>query len=74
MAKFKMALDKLAHSYAETIMNVRALEPCGHARIYYHGDGLYGIHNLDEGTITLIYADSIREARDKVLGVPKEDV
>lgn len=73
MAKFKMALDKLAHSYAETIVNVRALEPCGHARIYDHGDGLYGIHNLDEGTITLIYADSIREARDKVLGVPKEE-
>lgn len=73
MAKFKMALDKLAHSYAETIINVRTLEPSGHARIYDHGDGLYGIHNLDEGTITLIYADSIREARDKVLGVPKED-
>lgn len=72
MAKFKMALDKLAHGYVETIMNVRALEPYGHARIYDHGDGLYGIHILDEGTITLIYADSIREARDKVLGVPKE--
>lgn len=73
MGKLKMALDKLAHSYAETIFNVFALEPCDYARIYDHGDGLYGIHNLDEGTITLIYADSIREARDKVLGVPKED-
>ena len=73
MAKFKMTLDKLAHSYAETIMNVRALEPSGHARIYDHGDRLYGIHNLDDGTITLIYADSIKEARDKVLGVPEEE-
>ena len=36
-------------------------------------DNLYGIHNLDDGTITLIYADSIREARDKVLGVPEEE-
>ena len=73
MARFKMALDKLAHSYAETIFNVRILEPCGYARIYGHGDGLYGIHDPDEGTITLIYADSIREARDKVLGMPKEE-
>lgn len=73
MAKFKVALDKLAHSYAETIVSVRALEPCGPARIYDHGDGLYGIHNLEEGTITLVYADSVREARDKVLGVPKEE-
>ena len=73
MARFKMALDKLAHSYAETILSVRALEPSGHARIYDHGDRLYGIHNLDDGTITLIYADSIREARDKVLGVPEEE-
>ena len=72
MARFKMALDKLAHSYAETILGVRALEPSGHVRIYDHGDRLYGIHNLDEGTITLIYADSIREARDKVLGGPEE--
>lgn len=29
MARFKMALDKLAHSYAETILGVRALEPSG---------------------------------------------
>lgn len=73
MARFKMALDKLAHSYAETILGVRALEPSGHARIYDHSDRLYGIHNLDEGTITHIYADSIREARDKVLGGPEEE-
>ena len=73
MARFKMTLDKLAHSYAETIVGVRALEPSGHTRIYDHRDRLYGIHNLDDGTITLIYADSIREARDKVLGVPEEE-
>ena len=73
MAKFEIALNELAHRYAEAIVNIRVLDPCKHARIYDHGDWLYGIHNLDEGTITLIYANSIREARDKVLGVPKEE-
>lgn len=68
----KISLDALAHYYVDKIYAVRALEPDGRARIYDHGDNLFGIHNLETGTITLVVSPSIREARDMVLGKPKE--
>lgn len=65
----KKTLDAMAHDLYKAIVSVRALEPeTSRGRIY--GNGLYTIHNLETGEVTLVVAPSIREARDMVLGGP----
>ena len=67
----KKTLDAMAHDLYKAIVDVRVLEPeTSRGRIYDNGDGLYTIHNLETGEVTLVVAPSIREARDMVLGGP----
>ena len=60
--------DTMAHQIVNYLNSIMPLEDDGNkSRIFYNEDRLYTIHDRERGTVTLVVADSPREARDKVL-------
>ena len=60
--------DTMAHQIVNYLNSITPLEDDGNkSRIFYNEDRLYTVHDRKRGMVTLVVADSPREARDKVL-------
>ncbi|MBR2797544.1 MAG: hypothetical protein IKE17_15365 [Clostridia bacterium] len=67
--------DTMAHQIVNYLNSIKPLEDDGNkSRIFYNEDRLYTVHDREHGTVTLVVADSPREARDKVLKGVNRDV
>ena len=60
--------DTMTHQIINYLNSITPLEDDGNkSRIFYNEDRLYTVHDREHGTVTLVVADSPREARDKAL-------
>ena len=60
--------DRMAHQIVDFLNGIVSMQDDGDSsRIFYNEDRLYTVHDRKHGTVTLVFADSPREARDKVL-------
>jgi len=63
--------DRMAHQIMEYLADIRPVYGSndggeGKGRIFYNEDRLYTVHNLEDGIVSMVYANSPREAKEKV--------
>lgn len=63
--------DRMAHQIMEYLADIRPVYGSNDGneskgRIFYNEDGLYTIHDLENGVVTMVYADSPRDAKEKI--------
>lgn len=63
--------DRMAHQIMEYLADIRPVYGSNDGgeskgRIFYNEGGLYTIHDLENGVVTMVYADSPRDAKEKI--------
>ena len=63
--------DRMAHQIMEYLADIRPVYGSNDGgeskgRIFYNEGRLYTIHDLENGIVTMVYADSQRDAKEKV--------
>ena len=62
--------DRMAHQIMEHLADIRPVYGSNDGgeskgRIFYNEDRLYTVHDLESGTVTMVYANSPQEAKEK---------
>lgn len=68
MSKGALAVDKAAHTIMEfePAPDAYGVTVAGIYKAFYHEDRLYSVRNMQENTLTLVYAKSPQDAISKV--------